>query len=229
MTLGEVGVQAGHVKPRSAVRGRPRDDGLDERILVAGFEELSRGGVSHFSVSAVARRAGVAKGTIYLRWPTREQLILDASALILSHLAPPRPTSITAELIELAEQWTAVFSQPRAVELLLRIDADRDAHPVLFREIFQRVQGAGNRIVEQTLRSAQARRELDPSVDAALLTRMFIGTLFVEALSHTPAGQITREFRVQLVEAIVRAASEPTAATGLEACRGHHSRRARTD
>jgi AcrR family transcriptional regulator len=197
---------------RNAIRGRPREYGLDERILAAGFEELARGGISHFSVSAVARRAGVAKGTIYLRWPTREQLILDSSALILTDLHPPRPGTIADQLLELAEQWTAVFSQPRAVELLLRIDADRDAHPALFQEIFQQVQGAGNRILEETIRAAHKRGELNPAVDATLLTRMFVGALFVEALAHTPAGQITEGFRVQVVEMILRGAA-PASAT----------------
>jgi AcrR family transcriptional regulator len=207
MTRDESGPGAVGVEERGGHRGRPREDGFDERILLAGFEELARGGISHFSVSAVARRAGVAKGSIYLRWPTRDQLILDASALILNDLADPCPGEITEQLTELAEQWTAVFSQPRAVELLLRIDADRDAHPKLFQQIFQRVQGAGNRIVEQTIGAAQARGELHPSVDTTLLTRMFVGALFVEALAHTPAGQITPEFRTEMVAAIVRAAA----------------------
>jgi AcrR family transcriptional regulator len=213
MTLDEAGPRTGGRDTRIAARGRPRDDAFDARILAAGFEELARGGISHFSVSAVARAAGVAKGSIYLRWPTREQLILDASALILNDIAPPRPGGVTEQLIELAEQWASVFSQPRAVELLLRIDADRNAHPELFQKIFRRVQGAGNRIVEQTIQAAQARGELHRGVNATLLTRMFVGALFVEALAHTPAGQITPRFRREMVETIVRAAAP--ASTGL--------------
>jgi AcrR family transcriptional regulator len=197
---------------RSAQRGRPRDEAFDARILEAGFEELARGGISHFSISAVARRAGVAKGSIYLRWPTREQLIIDASATVLTEISPPGPGPIREQMRELADHWGAVFSSPRAVELLLRVDADRDKYPELFRTIFQSVQGAGNRIVEQTIRDAQQRGEVLGDLRPELLTRMFVGALFVEALAHTPAGQISDAFRDHLVEALVRAMRAPDTA-----------------
>jgi AcrR family transcriptional regulator len=192
---------------RNGQRGRPRDEAFDDRILAAGFEELATGGISHFSVSAVARRAGVAKGTIYLRWPTREQLILDSSALILNEIRPPAPGDLRQQLTDLADSWIAVFSQPQAVELLLRVDADRSKHPELFRTIFQRLQGAGNRIVEQAIRDAQRRGEADPTCDPTLLTRMFVGSLFVEALAHTPAGQISSTFRDEMIDVLIRAVS----------------------
>jgi AcrR family transcriptional regulator len=197
-TVAAAAARNGHI-------GRPRDEAYNDRILQAGFEELARAGISHFSVSAVARRARVAKGTIYLRWPSREQLILDSSALVVRDFTAPRAGTIGEQLLELTGHWSAVFAQPRAVELLLRVDADRDKHPELFRTIFENVQGAGNRIVEQTIRDAQLRGEVDPTLDPALLTRMFVGSLFVEALAHTPAGAISMDFRTGMVAALVRA------------------------
>jgi AcrR family transcriptional regulator len=186
-------------------RGRPRDDDIDERILEAGFIELAEGGISHFSVSAVARRAGVAKGTVYLRWPSREQLVLDSSARLVAKISPPRPGPVEQQLLELTEHWAAVFATPRAVELLLRIDADRDKFPNLFRAIFEGVQGAGNRIVERTLREAEKRDEIAIPASTTVLTRMFVGSMFVEALAHTPAGEVSPEFRQGLVDTLMAA------------------------
>ena len=124
-------------------RGRPRDEAFDGRILEAAFDELARCGISHFSVSAVAQRAGVAKGTIYLRWPTREQLMLDASQLVMRPLAPPKPGSFRKQLSELVDHFAAIFGEHRSVEMTLRIDADRYRHPELFAQMFTRIQAAG--------------------------------------------------------------------------------------
>jgi AcrR family transcriptional regulator len=45
-----------------------------ERILDAAVELLLRYGYAKTTIEDVARAAGVAKGTVYLRWRTREQL-----------------------------------------------------------------------------------------------------------------------------------------------------------
>jgi AcrR family transcriptional regulator len=186
-------------------RGRPRDEEFDRRILEAGFEELSRSGISHFSVAAVARRAGVAKGSIYLRWPTREQLIHSCAVQLVSEMNPPSGGSLAADLEHLAEQWAAAFGRPRAIEVLLRVDADRDDHPVLFERIFEDTQQAGNRIILQAIMDAKSRGEIADDISPSLVNRIFVGAMFVEALAHTPAGPVSTDFRRQLVEFLVGA------------------------
>lgn len=56
-----------------------RDEDKAQRvgeILAAGRELWSRSSWSDFTVGAVAQRAGVVKGTIYLYFPTKEHLLL---------------------------------------------------------------------------------------------------------------------------------------------------------
>jgi AcrR family transcriptional regulator len=183
-------------------RGRPRDDAFDERILEAAYDELARCGISHFSVSAVARRANVAKGSIYLRWPNREQLMLDAVQLVIRPITPPKPGSFRKQLAELADHFAHVFQEPRSLELSLRIDADRYRHLELFAKMYARMQGAANLIVERTVIDAQHRGEIDPTVRPQLVTRMLTGSLFVEALAQWPEGGVSEEFRRDLVDFI---------------------------
>lgn len=45
-----------------------------ERILDAAVELITRWGYSKTTIDDIARKAGVAKGTIYLHWKTREDL-----------------------------------------------------------------------------------------------------------------------------------------------------------
>lgn len=64
------------VKRRTGGRSaRVRTTVLEQALL-----ELSENGYLAFSIAAVAKRAEVHETTIYRRWPTREELILDTVA-----------------------------------------------------------------------------------------------------------------------------------------------------
>jgi AcrR family transcriptional regulator len=83
-------VSSGSAAPR---RGRPRDAQAEQAILQATVELLSEVGFNQLSIEAVAARAGVGKPTIYRRWPSKPELVLDA----VERLAPPFPTADTGD------------------------------------------------------------------------------------------------------------------------------------
>jgi AcrR family transcriptional regulator len=68
--------------------GRPRDPSRDEAILAATLDLLGEVGFEHVTVRAIAQRAGAGLATIYRRWPTKEDLVVDAVGR-LPHFAPP--------------------------------------------------------------------------------------------------------------------------------------------
>src|SRR4051794_41814148 len=59
-------------------RGRPRTPGADKRIIDAALEEYGEHGWSGFTMDGVARRAGVGKSTVYLRWQDKDSLLSEA-------------------------------------------------------------------------------------------------------------------------------------------------------
>ena len=65
------------------VAQRKRGAALEDAILDAAYTELSEVGYTAFSVEAVAARARTGKASIYRRWPTRAQLMLDALSAYL--------------------------------------------------------------------------------------------------------------------------------------------------
>ncbi|MEM9194014.1 MAG: TetR/AcrR family transcriptional regulator [Myxococcota bacterium] len=69
--------------------GRPRDAGIDDRILDAATELLEKQGFSATSMEGVARRAGIAKQTLYRRYASRQRLLLGVLGRIASTRAPP--------------------------------------------------------------------------------------------------------------------------------------------
>jgi AcrR family transcriptional regulator len=73
-----VGVQPGERPCEPRRRGRPRSAGIDAALLTATLDLAAEVGISRLSMDELAERAGVSKGTIYRRWSSKEELVIDA-------------------------------------------------------------------------------------------------------------------------------------------------------
>ncbi|GAA4821893.1 TetR/AcrR family transcriptional regulator [Actinomycetospora corticicola] len=60
--------------------GRPRDASRDTAILTAALEVLAEHGYERMTMDQVARRAGAGKATLYRRWPSKSDLVVQAVA-----------------------------------------------------------------------------------------------------------------------------------------------------
>ncbi|HYH09170.1 MAG TPA: helix-turn-helix domain-containing protein [Thermoanaerobaculia bacterium] len=101
-------------------RGRPRRAGADEKILAVTLELLRASGYRDFNVDEVSARTGIAKTTIYRRWPTKDALVGAAVEPILQATSL-RVDSIDALRESLAPQRDALVElvgEERADELL---------------------------------------------------------------------------------------------------------------
>jgi AcrR family transcriptional regulator len=84
------GSTEGEARP---TRGRPRAADRTPAIIAATFELIQEVGYDRLRVQDVAARAGVGLATLYRRWPTKRDLVLDTLRTYdpLS-LAVPEPT-----------------------------------------------------------------------------------------------------------------------------------------
>src|SRR3712207_1138418 len=62
---------------RSSRGGRPRDPSRDDVIRAAILRLLGEVGYGALTMDAVAAEAGVGKATIYRRWRTKQDLVVD--------------------------------------------------------------------------------------------------------------------------------------------------------
>ena len=67
----------------SRAPGRRRGAALEDAILQAAYDELTEAGYTAFSVESVATRARTGKASIYRRWPTKPELVMDAMCAAL--------------------------------------------------------------------------------------------------------------------------------------------------
>lgn len=77
-------------------RGRPRRAGADEEILAVARQLLRENGYRDLNVDVVAERAGVAKTTLYRRWPSKGALVAAA----IESLAPATDGDVLSVLRE---------------------------------------------------------------------------------------------------------------------------------
>src|ERR671928_181553 len=66
--------------PRPSRGGRPRDPSRDGVIRAAILRLLADVGYGALTMDAVASEAGVGKATIYRRWRTKQDLVVDTLA-----------------------------------------------------------------------------------------------------------------------------------------------------
>src|SRR6267142_6736133 len=59
-------------------RGRPRDQHAAAKILKAAMCLLKQHGFRAVTLEAIAEEAGVARTTVYRRWPNKAAVVMDA-------------------------------------------------------------------------------------------------------------------------------------------------------
>jgi AcrR family transcriptional regulator len=67
-----------HPEAEASKLGRKRDHTRDPEILDAALEVLAETGYDGMTIDMVAARAKAGKATMYRRWPSKSELVLDA-------------------------------------------------------------------------------------------------------------------------------------------------------
>jgi AcrR family transcriptional regulator len=105
--------------PRASRGGRPRDPSRDGVIRAAILRLLADVGYGALTMDAVAAEAGVGKATIYRRWRTKEDLVVDTISDLNQELAtPPDTGSLEGDLRALTASMRAVVTGPTGAATL---------------------------------------------------------------------------------------------------------------
>jgi AcrR family transcriptional regulator len=115
--------------------GRPRDPAADAAILRAAAELLVERGVERTSIAEIAKRAGVAKVTVYRRWSAKEELLAHAVEAVRADIpdaavAAP-PAALPDVIEELLPRWGEALADPRFRALSARLLGAGPEHPAL--------------------------------------------------------------------------------------------------
>ena len=176
--------------------GRPRDPEADAAILRAALELFAERGVDGTSIEQIAKRAGVARLTVYRRWSSKEELL--AQAIAYGRNAPdltdeeydtlPYPEVLARMVGSMADS----VADRKLAPLLAQLLGSTFSHPELF-DAFWAASGArrragGVRLIERAVREGLLPADSDPEV----VVDVIIGALFYRMLvppRHDDVGE----------------------------------------
>ncbi|MFE6696689.1 TetR/AcrR family transcriptional regulator [Streptomyces sp. NPDC057718] len=157
--------------PRASRTGRPRSIAADAAILEATRASLVDLGWSKLTMSDVATRAGVAKTTLYRRWAGKNELVVDAVAVLFDELELPDRGSLAADVQGVVLQFAALLERPEARTALMAVVAESTRDDSLRHRIRSAIVDRQKRLVLQGRERAQARGELRYEDDASAAAR----------------------------------------------------------
>jgi len=159
-------------------RGRPRSATADQAIRDAAVDLFAERGFEGVSVEDVAARAGVSRATIYRRYPSKVDLIVEAAGcLVANEIAFPDTGNLRDDLRGLAHSLIKGFRNSPAGRVMPVMTFERRRYPELddrYRE-FLADRKARTRAL---LRRAVDRAELPSDTDVGVMSSMLVGPIF---------------------------------------------------
>jgi AcrR family transcriptional regulator len=173
-----------------ARKGRPRDERIDEEITSAALAVLADGGFEGFSLEAVALRAGVAKTTVYRRFPTRDELLVGALVRLNDDLPPPpAPGPVRQRLVEVLSGVRQRTPASVGVRILMHAAAESGRQPGLADLVESRVLAPRRARLQSVIADGIAGGELRDDLDLVEVIPVLVGPmLYLGMWSGTSAA-----------------------------------------
>ncbi|MEV4348576.1 TetR/AcrR family transcriptional regulator [Actinoplanes sp. NPDC049596] len=164
--------------------GRPRDPEVDRRIARAALDVFGDAGWAGFAMEVVARRAGVGKASLYLRWSNKEALLADALTEGLPRVSDVDTGTLHGDLVELATQMLDLYSGPGS-RAAMRLSLEAGAIPGIA-EHYQATRTAQILAARAIVRRGIDRGELPATASVTLLLNTLMGGAMMHALTTPP-------------------------------------------
>jgi AcrR family transcriptional regulator len=184
-----------------AVRRRPggRSARVQAAVFAATFQLLEEGGYEGLSIVSIAERAGIHETSLYRRWKTKEQLVLDAvSHWAAQDIPVPDTGALRSDLIAVL-QSLRLSLQSRVGQALVQTAVATLHVPKLcaLRQEHWRQRRVHLQIIFDR---AIARGEVPPQVDCQFLLEMLSGIMYMRLfVVNEPIDEMLPERVVDLV------------------------------
>jgi AcrR family transcriptional regulator len=181
-------------------------------VLDATAEVLSESGYEGLSIDAVATRAGVHKTTVYRRWPTKAELVAEATRDRSQRRVPvPQTGSFAGDLEALARAVVANIGSKVGAKMTHTLVAASATSPEVAEgtEAFWRERLALTSVIVER---AIERGEIPKNTDPNLVIETLIGPLYVRLL--LTGEPINRAFADRVAALVAGGAASPAKRTG---------------
>jgi AcrR family transcriptional regulator len=183
-------------------KGRPRDERIDEDITSAALDLLSTEGFDRFTVEAVAARAGVAKTTVYRRFPTRNDLIVGALLRLNDDLpSPPAAGPVRDRLIGVLNGIRRRTTESVRGRILVQVASEGLRDPALADLVHQRVLAPRRQVLRDVIADGVASGELRADIEVDPVVPVLVGPMLY--LGMWSGSSVTQGVTVESVVDLV--------------------------
>jgi AcrR family transcriptional regulator len=188
---------------------RPRVEGEREAVIFdATMRMLATSGYDRLTMDAVAADAHASKATLYRRWTTKAELVVDALVWLKSCMPHdvPNTGTLRGDLLSMAcNEGGLTDRMPLAVfgALITAMQRDNELAEAFQERFLEPLQQRNRTVLER----AQQRGEIGPDVDLELLGTVLPAIAIHHALTHNEP--VKRDLIERIVDQVV-----------VPACRG---------
>jgi AcrR family transcriptional regulator len=184
--------------------GRRRDPAKDQQILDAAVEVLAETGFDGMTIDMVATRAGAGKATVYRRWASKNELVLDAVACMkrndLESLQIPDTGTLRGDLVAMIRP-PSINDAERKLKVMAGLASMLSTAPELADAANEAIVEPRARINRMLLTRAVERGEIPADVDIPLIA--LISPSMVAYRTLLLRKQIDRAFLIRVIDDVV--------------------------
>jgi AcrR family transcriptional regulator len=164
-------------------RGRRRDPNTQQSILKATRELLLEVGYSLITIEGVAARAGAGKATIYRWWPTKGEMVLEATSDHLNIGLVPDTGDTRRDLHAAIQQLIETFTDPLAGIVIIAVIGYLDDDPTMAMTFRDTVVYPWRTSAAEAIQRGIDRGDLPPDTDIQFTLDVIVGVVFQRTLT----------------------------------------------
>jgi AcrR family transcriptional regulator len=176
---------------QGAAAGRPaRGQATTETLQRVVQELLEEAGYRALTIEGVAARSGVAKTSVYRRWPSKAEMVFD----LVLHSSAELPAmddrgSLTGDIEALSARIVALVAGPLGRRIFPGLICDAASDRALMQRFRATFVADGRDQIAQVLERSVRRGELTDARAAADLQAVLIGAALMFPLLHPGLGE----------------------------------------
>ena len=155
------------------------------------------------TIAEIARRAGAGKDTIYRRWQTKEDLLLDALASQAGELEIPESASLREVLVISLAELIECLQSDRGRRISRALQSAGDDFPKLRARYRDTVIRCRHELIARHVRAALARGELRSNTNLEQLVQMPFHHVLFAAINDEPIVGEPRVAAGRLIDALL--------------------------
>jgi AcrR family transcriptional regulator len=179
--------------------GRPRNEEADREIIAATLRLLPQQGYDRLSMEAVAAEAGIARATVYRRYPSKAELVCAALNAFPGDGPLEQPMDIRTFLVALLSAFREGVQQCDGIAICSSLYLNRHDHPEMLDEFRRSVVDPRVGRMRQVLRDAVAAGSVRHGVDVDMIVSMLFGAGVQHILT---GGELGPEWPSRAVAAV---------------------------